>query len=557
MTLDSSPTSISADKRLGHAVADWKGVGLLLALGLIFGLAYTQSPLYYSNQNQYFLHGLARGGLGSLGEDWLANTQDPTPVFTALIAFTYRYLDVFLFHVYYFLLLGLYFYSLAGLCAGLPGRRPRRLAWFGFLTFLVVLHAAIVRLASARLFGVDYPWYFQAGVANQYLLGPGLQPSAFGVLLLVSLLAFIRNRPVPAGLLAAAAAVVHPTYLLPAALLTLTYMLVLYRDGRGRTSLVLGAAALLAVLPVLAYNFRAFAPSSAAQFAEAQRLLADVRIPHHAHIGRWLDGIALGQLAWLGLALVLVRRSRLFPLLALPALASVLLTLLQVATGSNTLALLFPWRISAVLIPVATAVILFRLTNGVAAWLGTVFGRGQWFGWVAFGLILATALAGGLVVTFAGIGYAMNEEELPALEFVRLHQRPGEVYLLPVRIPPVGTGPKGAISASFLPPPRSGRAGNQIPVDLQRFRLFTGTPIFVDFKSIPYKDTEVLEWYRRMRQCESWYQRKDWSRRAVAEDLQPAGITHILTTADRDLHGDGLERIYEDRSYRIYRVRGI
>ena len=535
----------------------WTGPGAIarfLALIVAFGLAHTQSPLYYSNQHQYFLHGLAQGGLGFLNEDWLANTRDPTPVFTALVAVTYRSLHVDLVHVYFFLLLGVYFASLAGLCAALPGPRPGRPAWFSFLTLLIALHAAVLRLASVRLFGVDYPWYFQCGVAGQYILGPGLQPSAFGVLLLTSLLAFHRNRPVLAGFLGSAAAVVHPTYLLPAALLDLTYMAVLYCRGRGRTGLVLGVVALLVVLPVVAYNLWAFAPSSADQFAEAQRLLAEVRIPHHAQVGRWLDAIALGQLAWLALALVLVRRTGLFPLLALPALASVLLTVVQVAAGSYTLALLFPWRVSAVLLPVATAVILFRLVNGAASWLGARAWRASWLGWAAFGLILTVVTAGGVVVTWKGLGYPMNEEEVPALEYVRRHSEPGEVYLLPVRIPPVGSGPKGSISASFTPPPRSGKAGNLIPVDLQRFRLFTGTPVFVDFKSIPYKDTEVLEWYRRMQQCQEWYAVKDWSRRAAAKELQRAGITHILTTTDRDLHGDGLERIYEDHAYRIYRV---
>lgn len=538
----------------GHKFTSARTVGPFLALAAAFAVAHTQSPLYYSNQNQYFLHGLAQGGLGFLSEDWLANTRDPTPVFTALVAFTYRHLHVDLFHVYFFLLLGLYFYSLAGLCAALPGPRPGRLAWFGFLTLLIALHAAVLRLASVRLFGVDYPWYFQCGVAGQYVLGPGLQPSAFGVLLLTSLLAFTRNRPVLAGFLGSAAAVVHPTYLLPAALLDLTYMAVLYRQGRGRTGLLLGVVALLVVLPVVAYNFWAFAPSSAGQFAEAQRLLAEVRIPHHAQVGRWLDAVALGQLAWLALAFLVVRGTLLFSLLALPALASVLLTVIQVATGSNTLALLFPWRISAVLMPVATAVLLFRLVNGAASRLGEQIPRGYRLGGVVFGLLLAVATAGGVAVMCQGLGYPMNEEEVPALAYVRDHRQPGEVYLLPVRIPPVGSGPKGSISASFTPPPRSGKAGNLIPVDLQRFRLFTGAPIFVDFKSIPYKDTEVLEWYRRMRQCQDWYDVKDWSRRAVAAGLQPAGITHVLTTTDRDLHGDGLERIYEDHAYRIYRV---
>ena len=39
-------------------------------LGLAaFAAAYGQAPLYYSNQNQYFLHGLAEAGEGLLAED--------------------------------------------------------------------------------------------------------------------------------------------------------------------------------------------------------------------------------------------------------------------------------------------------------------------------------------------------------------------------------------------------------------------------------------------------------------------------------------------------------
>ena len=57
-----------------------KSVGGFLLVACVFSLAYGQAPLYYSNQNQYFLHGLAQAGVGHLHEDWLANTVDPTPV---------------------------------------------------------------------------------------------------------------------------------------------------------------------------------------------------------------------------------------------------------------------------------------------------------------------------------------------------------------------------------------------------------------------------------------------------------------------------------------------
>jgi hypothetical protein len=109
-------------------------------------------------------------------------------------------------------------------------------------------------------------------------------------------------------------------------------------------------------------------------------------------------------------------------------------------------------------------------------------------------------------------------------------------------------------STTFTEPPRP-RDGNLIPIDLQSFRLFTGAPIYVDFKAIPYMDVEVLEWYRRVRQVERWYEQIDWGRPAVHEELRQAGITHVVVTADRQADGELLELVHADPHYRIYRVR--
>src|SRR5690348_4533994 len=79
---------------------------------VLFALAHTQPPLYYSNQNQYFLHGLARAGYGDLGRDWLARTADPTPAFTAFVELAYRGLGEWPFHAAFFALLVVYFLSL-------------------------------------------------------------------------------------------------------------------------------------------------------------------------------------------------------------------------------------------------------------------------------------------------------------------------------------------------------------------------------------------------------------------------------------------------------------
>src|SRR5436305_115065 len=159
---------------------------------------------------------------------------------------------------------------------GPDSSRPTR---FLLLTLLVAAHAIVVRLAAMKYAGVDVPRYLHYGVAAQYITGPGLQPSAFGVLLLTSMAAFARGRLVLAAFFAAGTCVLHATYLLPAALLPLTYMLVLPRGGRRWAALLLGAGTLLAVSPVVYFGLTQFGPTTPETYAEAQRALAQVRIP--------------------------------------------------------------------------------------------------------------------------------------------------------------------------------------------------------------------------------------------------------------------------------------
>src|SRR5262249_1411410 len=166
-----------------------------LLWALIFAAACCQAPLYYSNQNQYFLHGLAHAGVGFLRDDWLAGTADPTPVFSALVAVTQRWLHPCLFYLYYALILGVYVASPTGLFSFPAGGRDTPRLRLAFLAALLLVHSAAVRGLSYRLVGFDYPWFLQAGVAGQYVLGAMFQPSTFGVFLILSVALFVKGRP--------------------------------------------------------------------------------------------------------------------------------------------------------------------------------------------------------------------------------------------------------------------------------------------------------------------------------------------------------------------------
>jgi hypothetical protein len=525
-----------------------------LCWAAVFGLAYTQAPLYYSNQTQYFLHGLAQAGRGHLDRDWLAGTADPTPVFSELVTWTYRFLPERTFYVVYVLVQGMYIWSLLRLFDVLAAGRASPTARWCFAALLVTVHAGLLRLAAARAFGVDYPWFLQCGLAGQYVLGFGLQPSVAGVFLITSVVAAVRGRLFAAATWACLGAVLHGTYLLGAALLVLSYLGLRWREAGWRPALLLGTWSLVLVLPVVIYNAATFAPSSAATFAEAQHLLAHVRIPHHAVPQRWFDFIAFLQIVWMAAALWLVRGSRLFAILGTVALGSLALTAVHLATDSDTLALLFPWRTSAFLMPIATAVLLGKGVLGLCPWLSRLpagRARAVEFGCAA---VIGLLAAGGGVIMALGWGYHTNTDELPMLDDVRANRHDDAVYMLPVSVPKSNTTVRGVTSTNFTPAPRPDKDKHLIAIDLQRFRLYAGEPIYVDFKSIPYRDVEVLEWYRRLMWAQQFYAAPYWGRRWVSA-LRGEGVTHVVALANRTAQAGQLELEYEDQYYRVYRVR--
>src|SRR3954470_9764028 len=100
----------ASDRRLPEAIL----------LAVAFAVAHTQSPLYFSNQNQYLLHGAAWGGHGHLANDWLASTRDPTPLFSALVAVAYSVNEWLLQPAFFAMLMG-YFLAARWLVAAVPG----------------------------------------------------------------------------------------------------------------------------------------------------------------------------------------------------------------------------------------------------------------------------------------------------------------------------------------------------------------------------------------------------------------------------------------------------
>lgn len=151
------PQAMAAGPGRKHTL---RSVTLCALAVLAFGLAYNQSPLYTSNQNQYFLHGAARAGLGFLSADWLANTADPTPVFSWIVEWTFRLLPPAPFYLEYLLLFGVYLTGVWLLADALFALRTSSTRALFFLAIMVLLHSAVLRLIQRQLLGEtwEYLW---------------------------------------------------------------------------------------------------------------------------------------------------------------------------------------------------------------------------------------------------------------------------------------------------------------------------------------------------------------------------------------------------------------
>jgi len=491
-----------------------------LLFTLAFGISYALLPLYSWDQNTYFLHGLARAGYGLLRQDWLAGTTDPVPVFSLVVSLSYP-ISERLFYLYQFAILGVYLLGLTVIALKLfpvpTGARTR----VTFMVLVLAIHSSVGHAVSVKLLGFDALRPLHEGLAAHDVIGPVFQPSAFAAFLILSVALFLSRRPILAVFSLGIAATVHPVYLLSGAALTVGYVVSLYRDERKvRKPFVVGVVALALVLPIVIYVLRSFSATSDDLMARALDILVNVRLPHHADPRVWFGAQSVVQVALVVAGLLIARRTRLFPIMLVTLLVGASLTLVQLLTGNLWLALISPWRVSVVLVPTSTACVL--------AWLIERFSQhlarhsALWLG--ATAALLAVLVIGGIVSMKRKFDARRNDPATPMMMFVREAKSPREVYL--------------------------------IPVELQDFRLTTGAPTFVDFKSHPYRDREVVAWYDRVQAARLFFGVDTMDCALLHELARQGGVTHVVSPAGRFGRScEGLEACYDDGRYIVYRLR--
>lgn len=519
------PALTETSGKLSHSA-----IAHTLLLTAIFSLCYTLRPLYTDNQTTKFLHGLAQAGRGHLQDDWLANTIDPLPVFSGLVQFTATVLSEYIFYGYTLICFGVYIYCLVAIAAQVLSIHNHPLKYWAYLALLLLPHTLQFEILGEPIFQ-----FFHFGLADQYALGHYFQPSMLGgVLILWAILQAMHGHSQRAVIAVIIAATVHPAYLPSSTLLVLAMMLMVYRDRHWKRAVGLGVLGAAGLLPVTLYMTQTFAPTAPDLWARSQEVLVTIRIPHHSLPDIWLRPTALLQLALMGCGLYLARRSPLVWLMAVPMAAAAGLTVLQIGLGSHTLAFTAPWRVSAFLMPIALSLACAQLVTTMfsryQAWIGPR--QPQLMQW-CMGAIALLVLGG---TVHQAVVFWADDDARPMMNFVHDHRQPGQTYLIPMQI------------------------DRYWHLDeLWNFRLYTGVPIYVNFKSHPYKDVEVLEWYRRVELADRFYQSPRRDKCAILDTIRRQdSITNVvLPNGKTDLTCDRMVKIHADDRFAVYELTPV
>lgn len=320
--------------------------GIILFITGLFAIFFIASigisPLYTSNQNTKFLHGLAKAFPDHLGNDWTSRTVDGLPVFSYFVFFIARYFDPFCYYIIEALLLGILFLSLLSIARIAAPKTGAT------LPFVVIVGSMLILYTRFKQYMLD-------GVAYQYITSAYLQPSEFGILYLPALLFAIKGRKV-ALLIAVVPAAFHPGYFLLSVLLFVVIILHWRKSGTSSPSWIVILALAILIAPPIDLALRFF-PTDLETFESANKILAFTRIPHHSDPLQWANFGAFTKLlivvAALAMTSEILLRSTLVGGLAL-AIGG---TLLVILTRSAEVALIAPWRVSIVIVPVAAAIL--------------------------------------------------------------------------------------------------------------------------------------------------------------------------------------------------------
>lgn len=484
-----------------------KEVDLLLpiCLSLLVALSFPIDPLFTSNQNIYLLKGIADSIKSPLTYDWMANQTDPFPLFTRLIRISYE-ISPALLYIYHIALSFILIFSL-------------------YLISNKIINASYNNVSTVFFFLLLFlaSNFFEIlnGIAGQYILGSYFQPSVFGVFLIVSIAFFCFEKYYLAIISLLISAYFHPTYILQAAFLTLTYQLIILKNRKILQAFLIGMFALIAIIPLLYFLYVTFESLPPDILKISKEILVYERMSHHTLYSSWIlrNHTLLGFVILTSAIIIFRDNQNLIFLLAIPFTLSLIFFVYANLTGNTTMLLLFSQRVSVWIMPLAACLMLTRLVYSIE-W-HKLFNLSQ-------KLLLFLGVFATLVFAFFGAEKTFKYHHV---------KNNNQLY-------------------SFL---RSLDYTNGIlltPLNRENIRLNAKVPIFIDWKSHPYIGNEVIEWKERISLASAFYSldATEKDRMQSFKKINSKQITSFILT-DNIYPIKNCIPIYKDEESIVYSVK--
>lgn len=412
-----------------------------------------QVPLFYSNQNTYLIKAVTYFSNSSLEHDWMANQSSYLFLFDLLIGLILQ-INAILIYFLYWTLISIFFFYL-----------------FKFSKLInVKANQLNTSLFFFSLFCLDFFLNLLDGIAGQTILERALIPSIFGVFLIIGIVFFLENKLYKATFFVISAAYFHPTYLLHSIIIILSFVIIIFKKEQFRNIINLISISVLIFTPLIIFLYY-FALSADNELLKNGQQILISRIPHHTLFSYWDKKDFILKIIFFLLALLLVRKNqRLFLILLLAFIFSSFFSLIAQYSKNPTMLLMFGHRFTVWIVPVSIAIVLFKSINYIV---------------INKFILLHEVVINNLIKLF-----------FIALTII------GFSYTI------FGHFSKNNELFNFLENLDYSNGSLLIPKEFENIRLNAKTPIFVDYKSHPFKADEVVEWYERIKIVDRFYESK-------------------------------------------------
>lgn len=319
-------------------------------------MVYPWNNLFTGNQQAYFLWAADMAGYGNFQADPLLAQADPFPLFSLLAASVFSVLPLGFFHVIYWLLNAVYSFALFGVADAMTGIYLRFRTTFVFTILFLFLHSAeIWGTFFNALTGFDLRWIWDSGLAEQGVLRGYLQPSAFGVFMLLGVYHATKKNWKMTAIGFGIASVFHANYLImcwAGLVMVLAYLAT--RKTLDRQKLMMAGAYFLATAPYAVYILLNFLPDKETGTA----VLANISGNPHLDLSTWINLKTGLQLGVFTISVIFLRKTKIGKWMIGVLLVSLVFSVIAFALPTLPLLSLNPWRVTVILFPMATALLL-------------------------------------------------------------------------------------------------------------------------------------------------------------------------------------------------------